>query len=117
MPDYNPSGRRRFKQLRDKADTTPRVGQIVGIPADQIALAVGRIVCSGCAVLFSPTSDGGAISITVYYGEERSRDYSTTAAEFAEALVLAGDLAESHAYSGPINGVKPAVRPSENART
>lgn len=107
MPDYNPSGRRRFKPLRDRADTTPRVGKILGIEPKELMDALGVVLCSGCAILFSPTSDGGAVSITVYYGDDRGRDYVTSAEELAEALSLARDLAEAHALHStlrPPNG-------------
>lgn len=114
MPDYNPAGRRRFKQLRDRSDTTPRIGQIMGIKGDELLDALGRVVCSGCAVLFSPTSDGGAMSITVYYGDDRARDYVSSAEEFAAALVLVSDLAEAHAYGGSTNGPKASQRGSES---
>jgi hypothetical protein len=113
MPDYNPSGRRRFKPLRDRADTTPRVGRIVGIDAKDLMDALGVVLCSGCAILFSPTSDGGAVSITVYYGDERGRDYATSAEEFAEALSLARDLAEAHSLHSTLTSQKVPQRPSQ----
>jgi hypothetical protein len=114
MPDYNPAGRRRFKPLRDRADTTPRVGVIVGVSPNELLDAVGRVLCSGCAILFSPTSDGGAVSITVYHGDDRSRDYASSAEEFATSLTLASDLAEAHAYEGPKIAPKAPVRGSES---
>lgn len=113
MPDYPPMGRRRFKPLRDRADTTPRIGQIMGIKAEDLLDSLGRVVCSGCAVLFSPTSDGGAMSITVYYGDDRARDYVSSAEEFAAALVLVSDLAEAHAYNGTLSGAKASQRGSQ----
>lgn len=115
MPDYPPMGRRRFKPLRDRSDTTPRVGQIMGIKPDELLDALGRVICSGCAVLFSPTADGGAVSITVYYGDERARDYVSSAEEFAAALVLVSDLAEAHAYSGSLS--KPKAPQNGSQRT
>lgn len=113
MPPYRPEGRRRFKPLRDRADTTPRIGQILGIDAEELLKALGVVVCSGCAILFSPTSDGGAMSVTVYYGDERARDYAASAEELAHVLSLAKDLAESHAYSGSLSGQKVAQRGSQ----
>jgi transposase len=69
------------------------------------------IVCaSGCAVLFSPTSDGGAISVTVYAGDERARDYASDAEEFAAVLLAVRDTAEAHA----INHTHPAVKAARN---
>lgn len=117
MPDYAPMGRRRFKPLRDRAETTPRVGQIVGISPQELADALGVVLVSGCAILFSPTSDGGAVSITVYYGDERGRDYATSAEEFAEALVLARDLAEAHMLHATLGGQKLAQNAPQTARS
>lgn len=113
MPDYNPSGRRRFKPLRDRADTTPRVGKIVAVEERLLADAIGRILVSGCAVLFSPTSDGGAVSLTVYFGDERARDYAASAEEFEASLEAATDVAEAHSYRQPTVGLKTPVGASE----
>jgi hypothetical protein len=106
MPDYNPSGRRRFKPLRDRADTTPRVGQILNVESEELVQALGVILCSGCALLLSPTTDGGALSITIYYGDERSRDYATSAEEFRQSLSLARDVAEAHVLQSTSLGLK-----------
>jgi hypothetical protein len=98
MPDYNPAGRRRFKPLRDRADTTPRVGRILDVEPQLLAVAIGTVLCSGCALLISPTQDGGALSLTLYLGDDRRRDYVSNAEEFQEALRLVGDLAQAYAY-------------------
>lgn len=87
----------------------------MNIKSDDLLDALGRIVCSGCAVLFSPTSDGGAMSITVYAGDDRARDYAASAEEFAAALVLASDLAEAHAYNGSTH--KPKASQNGSQRT
>jgi hypothetical protein len=106
MPHVGPSERRRFKPLRDVADTTPRVGQILGIPAEDLMKALGAACCSGCAVLFSPTSDGGAISVTVYLGDDRLRDYAASAEEFAACLVAVQDACEAHSIRPTLQGMK-----------
>jgi len=100
MPDYKPMQARRFKPLRDKADTSPRVARILGIPAQDLMDALALACCNGCAVLFSPTSDGGAISVTVYLGDERLRDYAASAEEFAACLVAVRDASEAHGMRG-----------------
>lgn len=110
MPEYAPMGRRRFKPLRDRTEDTPRVGKILGINPQELMDALGVVLCSGCAILFSPTADGGAVSITVYYGDERGRDYVTSAEELAQALSLARDLAEAHMLSATLGGQKLAQR-------
>jgi hypothetical protein len=113
MPDYNPSGRRRFKPLRDRADAEPRVGQIMGIDPKVLHHALGVVLSSGCAILLSPTGDGGALSITVYHGDDRSRDYVASADELVQSLSLATDLAEAHAVGKPFMGRTLSVRPPE----
>lgn len=116
MPPYNPEGRRHFKPLRDRSDAMPRVGKIMDIEADVLLHEVGGILSSGCAILLSPTSDGGAVSITVYHGDERSRDYVASAEEFASSLGLARDIAEAHALNGSTPPINIGVRPSQSVK-
>jgi transposase len=111
MPDYKPMGARRFKPLRDKAPAEPRVARILGIPAQDLMDALALACCAGCAVLFSPTSDGGAISVTVYLGDDRLRDYAASAEEFAEVLVAVRDAAEAHT----IRPTHPALKIAQKA--
>jgi transposase len=106
MPDYKPMGARRFKPLRDKQQTEPRVARILGIPAQDLMNALALACCNGCAVLFSPTSDGGAISVTVYLGDERLRDYAASAEEFADCLVAVRDASEAYGMRGTPPRVK-----------
>ena len=114
MPDYKPMGARRFKPLRDVADTSPRVSRILGIPAEDLMQALAVACINGCAVLFSPTSDGGAISVTVYLGDDRLRDYAASAEEFAAALVAVRDSCEAHGIRGTGKGLKVAPGASQS---
>jgi hypothetical protein len=111
MPDYRPTGARRFKPLRDKAPAEPRIGRILGIPAQDLMDALTLACFHGCALLFSPTSDGGAISVTVYTGDERHRDYAATAEDFANILLAIRDVCEAHA----IRPTHPALKVAQKA--
>jgi hypothetical protein len=94
---YSPDGRTRtFKPLRTKEKATARTGAILSVPNEELATAIGAVLSSGCALLLSPTSDGGALSICVYVGDQKHKGYATSAEEFAELLIDVRDLAESH---------------------
>lgn len=49
---------------------------------------------AGTGLLVSATSDGGAISITLYEGTERSRSYASSAEELAEVLAAVRDRSQ-----------------------
>lgn len=114
MPEYRPTGTRRFKPLRDVADTSPRVAKILGIKPEELMEALAIACINGCAVLFSPTSDGGAISVTLYQGDDRLRDYAASAEEFAASLMAIRDAAEAHGIRGTGKGLKVPQRASQS---
>jgi hypothetical protein len=103
---------RTFKPLRSKERATARTGDILSIPSDDLANAIGLILTSGCALLLSPTSDGGALSVCVYVGDQKHKGYATSAEEFAELLMDVRDLAEAHMIRDTPKPAKPAVRGS-----
>jgi hypothetical protein len=107
---YNSTGSTRtFRPLRTKEKATARTGAILSVPADDLATAIGAVVSSGCALLLSPTSDGGALSVVVYVGDQKHKGYATSAEEFAELLMDVRDLAESHMMRGTAKAPKSAV--------
>jgi len=101
MPDYPQSGQSRPKQLGRTRDVSPRVGEIWSIDASKVHAALGAAFAAGCAVLISPTSDGGALSVTLYAGEQRHRAYCSSSSELQDALDAVGDVAEAHLMGGP----------------
>lgn len=101
MPDYNPAGSGRVKQLGPSANVKPAIGQILGIPPQELMDAMSVICAAGCALLISPTSDGGALSVTLYAADQRHRCYVTSSNAFSEALIAARDVAEAHMVGGP----------------
>lgn len=60
-----------------------------GGPADSMRDAIGRITDSGAAVLFSRTSDGGALVFQVFAGTERSKEYVTVPGDIVPLLAWA----------------------------
>lgn len=100
MPDYPQSGQSRPKLLGRTRDVSPRVGEIWSIDASKAHAALGAAFASGCAVLISPTSDGGALSVTLYAGDQRHRAYCSSSSELVEALDAVMDVAEAHSMGG-----------------
>lgn len=113
MPEYAPMGRKVTKPLLNRGDTEPRVGRILGISPQDLMEALAIVCTSGCAVLFSPTSDGGAISVTVYAGDERQKDYASSAEEFASLLMAVRDVAEAYAMHSTHWAIKAAKNGSQ----
>lgn len=110
---YSPDGRTRtFKPLRTREKVTARTGAILSVPSEDLATALGAVISAGCALLLSPTSDGGAISVCVYVGDQKHKGYATSAEEFAELLMDVRDLSESHMLGGTTKTPKSAVRGS-----
>jgi len=57
-----------------------------GGPSESMRDAIGRITDNGSAVLFSRTLDGGALSIQVLAGNERSKEYITEPGDIVPCL-------------------------------
>ena len=113
MPDYpRQASTKPTRPLRDR-DVSGRIPQILGIPAQELMDALALACASGCALLFSPTSDGGALSITLYMGDARSRDYASSAEEFASTLVAVRDACEAHVIKSPTGLAKRPVGASQ----
>jgi len=85
-----------FKSLVDRQDSGPRLSSILSETGDQTWAAIHAAVLGGLGVLIASTSDGGAISVTVYQGDERLRSYASSRDEWLgilEALRDTGDAA------------------------
>lgn len=85
-----------FKSLVDRQDSGPRLSTILSDSSEQTAAAIHAAVLGGLGVLIASTSDGGAISVTVYQGDERLRSYASSRDEWMgilEALRDTGDAA------------------------
>lgn len=92
-----------FKSLVDRQDSGPRLTSILSESSQETSAAIHAAVLGGLGVLIASTSDGGAISVTVYQGDERLRSYASNRDEWMgilEALRDAGDAA-SVGMQGP----------------
>lgn len=100
-------GRAMPKTLRlvKQSDGTPKTGEILGIPAQELMDTLSVALAAGCGVLISPTSDGGALSVTVYAGDQRHRAYAASAEDFHSILEAVRDVSEAHMVGGPMRAV------------
>ena len=56
------------------------------IKQEQMADAILSLLASGCAIMLGVTSDGGAVSVTIYSGDVKTRKYVTDAIELDDCL-------------------------------
>jgi hypothetical protein len=89
-----------FRDLGGKHDVTPRVAEIVSLSPAVFMESVALALTQSCGVLLSPTSDGGAVSIIIYDGDERYRTYASNREEFADAISAVRDHAEAKMVGG-----------------
>lgn len=85
-----------FKSLVNRREPGPRLNDLLGGRQQQLGDAIQAVILGGLGVLIAPTSDGGAISVTLYEGDQRLRSYASTVEEWEEilrALTDAGDAA------------------------
>lgn len=88
-------GTNRPNRVFDSNEGTPRVLRIL----EGVAPTLGEVLCDtasvGLGVLISPTSDLGAISVTVYDGDEREKRYATDRQELEALLQALRDFAQA----------------------
>lgn len=101
-----------FRQLGNQHDEEPRIGQIVTLPPAEFLESVALALTQSCGVLLSPTSNGGAVSIIIYDGDERYRTYASSAEEFKQAIMAVRDHAEAKMVGGTPKPPKSSVRAS-----
>jgi len=86
-----------FKSLVDRRDTGPRIAGILNDTSEQTSSAVHSAILGGLGVLLASTSDGGAISVTVYDGDERLRSYASSRDEWMGILEALRDTGDAKA--------------------
>lgn len=112
-PDYPvPPKSKAFKPLGIKRGDSPRVGQILGIEPSVLMDTLAVACAAGCAVMFSPTSDGGALGVIIYAGDQRHRGWASDAEAFGALLSDARDVCEAHMIGGPAGKVNGALKAS-----
>lgn len=79
-----------LRSLKSRRTETGRAVSTLERLGKPLGEAVIRQVLSGRGVLLAQTSDGGALSITVYDGDDRERAYPSSPEEL-EALIEALD--------------------------
>jgi hypothetical protein len=99
MPAYPRPTARGLRPLVNRADKLPKVNQITDLPDSYWKGIVQTVMSSGCGLLLSPTSDGGALSVTLYFGDERAKDYASSSDELEAVLSAAADQAQAYELS------------------
>lgn len=97
-----------MRKLLDRRDARGRARELASSHASVLGELASCVLGSGNAILFGITSDGGALSLTIYYGDERFREYLSSPEElqlFAEALA---DMVND---SGPTQSPTPNPKP------
>lgn len=83
-----------FRSLVNRETTQLRSVQVSDCDPQSWVGAIEHALAAGWGLTFSRTTDGGAISVTLYAGEERFRTYCSTSDELAAALAGVRERAE-----------------------
>lgn len=102
MPEQPGLSRGQTKRLGSTPDAEPRTGEILGTDTAALHAAMAVACAAGCGLLISPTSDGGALSVTLYAGDQRHRGYASSSMEFQSLLQAVRDVSEAHLIGGPM---------------
>lgn len=98
-PRYPAPGARGLRTLGNGGEKPPRVASITDLSPEAWKHAIVTILGCGCGLLLSPTGDAGAVSVTLYFGDERAKGYAPTQDEMTELLGAAVDQAEAYELS------------------
>jgi hypothetical protein len=88
-----PGRGRSFRPLLEHRQGPTRVATITQGTDTLFERAILSALVAGLGILLAPTSDGGAVSVTVYDGELRLRSYAGSQDEWNDALQAILDLA------------------------
>lgn len=84
----------RFRQLVPRGSTN-RLAGILEVDPALFSECILSALAAGRGVLLASTSDGGALNVTLFEGDERSRTYASTPEEFSEALIALRGASEA----------------------
>ena len=90
-PGTPPSRAMAFKPLLDERTRPTRLAELLHGTDSVLGETVRLALESGCGLLLSPTRDGGAISVTLYVGDDRFRGYAASPEELAALLDRVAD--------------------------
>lgn len=102
----------RFKKLGSRGNASPRIPKILEGIEDEFVQTLALALTQGCGLLLSPTSDGGAVSVILYDGDDRFRSYASTSEEFNDAWNAIRDHVEAKMVGSTPTAKKSAVRGS-----
>jgi hypothetical protein len=84
-----------------RRSATRRIDDILQVEPGLLAECLLGALAGGRGVLLASTFDGGALSVTVYDGDDRLRTYCASAEEFTDALcALRGAPTRDNAQNG-----------------
>jgi hypothetical protein len=89
-----------MRRILGRTDGANRVDDITKGKAPAIGEVVCDLVGAGLGVIFAPTRDGGAISVTILDGEDREKGYAGDSEQFDSILTALGDLATARRLAG-----------------
>jgi hypothetical protein len=112
MPDYGQTARSTGKLMKNRRSTEARAHELLTADPKALMDTLSLCVAAGVGFLLSPTSDGGALSVTVYAGDKRERDYAGNPDDWAQLLAAVRDFCEAAMYQGTKEGSKVAQRPT-----
>src|SRR4029450_95270 len=106
MPRQEPTegavhaGSRGFRVLPEPGSNGPRTDAITAGHDKAWLDALRACLRCGIGVLISSTSDRGAISVTIFVGNQRQRSYASDNDEFDDLLTNLGELAAGRGGGG-----------------
>lgn len=88
IPGWGPDPYRRtaLKPLLNTRDTRSRVPELLDGLDSVLGETLRLVLSRGAGLLVSPTQDGGALSFTVYLGDDRFRGYASSPEELQATL-------------------------------
>jgi hypothetical protein len=81
--------------LFPREEDSQSIGLILSVDSTTIAKAVGLACAAGMALMFSPTSSGGAVGVHLWHGSNHEKRYATSKEGFQRLLEAVSDVAEA----------------------
>lgn len=99
--------RRATGALNFGGDASPdRVAHILDLPGDVAWSALRAALAAGIGVLLASTTDGGAVSVTLFVGDDRAKGYLTSPEQAATFIDHLRDMTEAQSQPKGQRGAK-----------